>query len=87
MKFHGDDIQFACFKALILQIIMLLMILLCRRYYNTEKSLRYWLSWRLNITISDNIDILPNPIMLLLRDTAQVVVISHEEIDVLIKKM
>ena len=62
MKFHGDGIKFACVKATSIKIVMIFTIILCRRYYDTEKSFRYRLSWHLNITINDNIDILPNPI-------------------------
>ena len=38
MKFC-DDIDFACFKAINLKIIMLLTIILSRQYYDTEKFL------------------------------------------------
>ena len=60
MKFHGDDIKFACFKATILKTIMVLMII-CAGDDTILKILQYRLSEHFNITINDNIDILPNP--------------------------
>ena len=61
MKFHGNDIKFACFKAIIIKIIRLLTIILCRQYFDTEKSFPIDYRDTCISTIKDNIDTLPNP--------------------------
>ena len=76
MKFHSDDIKFACFKATVLKIIMLIAMILCRQYHDTDRSLQYRLLGDFNITINDNIVIY---IVILILKRIFSVVISAEQ--------